>query len=45
MITRKEKRKIFEDTISHLRKKFISSDSKSDAKEDKAEKFRRLPLD
>jgi hypothetical protein len=45
MITKKEKRKIFEDTISSLRKKFIVSDNKSDKEDRLAEKFRRLPLD
>ncbi|WP_016939878.1 hypothetical protein [Candidatus Nitrosopumilus koreensis] len=47
MFTKKEKRKIFEDTISGLKKKFAPSDNKQDAKvlDRLSEKFRRLPLD
>ena len=48
MITKEEKMKIFLDTISTLRKKFISDKGRSDMQDlenDRlAEKYRKLPL-
>ena len=48
MITKEEKMKIFLDTISRLRKKFISDKGRLDMQDlenDKlAEKYRKLPL-
>ena len=40
MLTKEEKLEIFENTISHLQKKFVDSNN-----EYLSEKYRRLPLD